>query len=229
MRHVAGAIPAIRSDLCLTSRCSKHPSRTTQLLRIALERGFRWAVPGSNRGPPACKELQAVSRGVRLALQRQIARSEPADSGLVLSLWARSGHDDGRRSTSWVRCICERRRASVRGGPATLQRGCGPSERPRGSAGFEPVCLWCARGGLDPHSRRSRVDQRISGGGRGVKRRPTGRSKASCEAGLLTPADGGASRDCTVCSCSAACCCSASYTAGAAPDSAAYERAVLGA
>jgi hypothetical protein len=36
--------------------------------------GRRWAVPGSNVRPPACKELRRVDRGARLALQRRCAR-----------------------------------------------------------------------------------------------------------------------------------------------------------
>ena len=40
------------------------------------------------------------------------------------------------------------------------------------AAGFDPVCPWCARGGRDPHSRRSRLTQHISGGGRRGQEEP---------------------------------------------------------
>jgi hypothetical protein len=60
----------------------------------------------------------------------------------------------------------------------------------------------CVRGmhvaGLTRSPGGARVDQRISGGGRGGQEEATGRREASCEAGLLTPADGGTSRDRTI-------------------------------
>ena len=61
------------------------------------------------------------------------------------------------------------------------------------SASVEPVCSWCARGGPCPQTRRSRLGQLKSGGGRRGQRSPSGPSAASCEAVLLTPAHGGAS------------------------------------
>jgi hypothetical protein len=59
----------------------------------------------------------------------------------------------------WVRSICGGRCLSVCGRRSALPRGSQPGGRCRGRSGFEPVCLWCARGGPCPQGRRSRLDQ----------------------------------------------------------------------
>jgi hypothetical protein len=87
-----------------------------------------------------------------------------------------------------VRCIrggCEQ---AGSGGRPALQRRFRPGRRLRDRARFDPVCPWRARRGRVPHSRRSRLTQLSSGGGRrGVKRSVSGPSAASCEAVRLTP------------------------------------------
>ena len=102
----------------------------------------------------------------------------------------------GLAARCWMRCICGRfgqLRDIRRSGP---QRRFWSGPRRRGGARLDPVCPWCARGGLVPHFRRSRLTKQISGGdrrgqGQSVRTSP----RASREA---APLDGGGRRSCAV-------------------------------
>ena len=154
--------------------------RRTKVLHV---RGFHeWA---AGRTAAFGGRLQRFRSRVRR--RGQLARVERC-RGLGCTVAQRRGR------ASWVRCICGGCCLLGRGGRAALQRGSRPGGRRHERGSLEPVCLWCARGGHCPQGRRSRLDPLISGGGRGVKRSPSGPSLASCEAVLLTPTDVGASR-----------------------------------
>jgi hypothetical protein len=56
--------------------------------------------------------------------------------------------------------------------PFALERGFRAGRRRRADRRSGRVCLWCARGGLVPHSRRSRLTQPISGAGAGCQGPP---------------------------------------------------------
>ena len=88
-------------------------------------------------------------------------------------------------STSWVRCICGGFGLVRGGGRSALQRGVGPPRRRRDRARFDLVCPWCARGGLVPHSRRSRLTLPISGGGRRGQGESVRTERSSPRSGLL--------------------------------------------
>jgi len=73
---------------------------------------------------------------------------------------------ESKARTSWVRCICGGCERVGGGARSARQRGFRPGRRRRDRVRFDLVCPWCARGGLVPHSGRSRLTQPISGGGR---------------------------------------------------------------
>jgi hypothetical protein len=91
----------------------------------------------------------------------------------------------GATLASWVRCICRARGSSGRGVPAALGRRSRARRRRRSSRPLEPVCLWCARGGPVPHSRRSRHTQPISGADRRCQGQPDRAERSEPRSGGL--------------------------------------------
>jgi hypothetical protein len=86
---------------------------------------------------------------------------------------------------SWVRCICSARGSPGRGDPPALERQSGARRRRRESGRLGPVCLWCARGGRDPHSRRSRLTPTSSGADRRCQGQPVRAERSEPRSGGL--------------------------------------------
>jgi hypothetical protein len=89
------------------------------------------------------------------------------------------------RLNSWVRCIWSARGSPRSRGPRAMGRQCGARRRWRSTRRLGAVCLWCARDGRVPHSRRSRLTQPISGGDRRCQGPPVRAERSEPRSGGL--------------------------------------------
>jgi hypothetical protein len=127
--------------------------------------------------PARARFLRFMGTVVRACGPREAAHGNDLETSAVRSglrgagVWGalppgRAPVRAGQDPTSWVRCICGGCGRVDGGSRSGLQRRIRSMWRRRDRARFDLVCPWCARGGLVPHSRRSRVDQPISGAAR---------------------------------------------------------------
>src|SRR3954451_15744033 len=113
------ATPALTSRLLLGPACE---DRTTSVSVVR----HRWH-----------HKVDEIAESLRALAALAPLTSPPLRRSTAASTWL----------TAWVRCICDGCERVDAGGRSALPRGLRPARRRRERAGFELVCVRCARAG----------------------------------------------------------------------------------